>query len=100
MSESSLHECKNCGQPVGEKTKIVPVFINGDPKDGPEAWCPRCFVHIRAEREPERYRSGTFRAVYCHKCGQETLNTHDSYAMCGQCHCTAVNVLGPVPKAS
>lgn len=78
-SKTSLPECASCGCELGVEAGVLPFFVDDCAREPGEkvkheAFCPRCFVYIRAQKESERFRVGGFAAAKClGKCKLETV---------------------------
>jgi len=94
------HGCVNCHRQLGiaADPPIIPHFLQDDGKT--EAWCPVCFVKVRAHKETmhhggprfaadfhaKRLPQGMMRAIKCGnpKCGVECLaHGHTGCSQCG-----------------
>lgn len=88
------HTCVSCKRQLGISVGIIPHYIHdggGATKWGEgklEAWCPTCFVFVRAHRETMEHggprhaphwhddpslTQGMMRAIKCLSCGNESL---------------------------
>ncbi len=85
-TETSLPHCASCACDVGKEAGKIPFNCDdggGGAGSKHEAFCPRCFVHVRALREQDRFRPGMFAAVKCTACGLETVAI--GVVACGHC---------------
>ena len=80
-------ECVSCKAPTGDTPKRAPVHVDG------EAFCARCFVHVRAHKEPARFASWRYAALLCSRCGWESADF--GRGVCGQCGSRFILVLPP-----
>lgn len=96
FSKRSMTECKSCHDPVGGKPKVAPFRVDGGHSDY-ETFCPRCFVYVRAPKEPERFATGAYQAVHCVLCGWDSVTT--GVLRCGNCRGANVLVLPPKEAA-
>jgi len=85
-------ECKNCKTPLGDASKRAPAHVDDGHGGEREAFCPRCFVHVRAPLEPERYASDALTPLSCVACGWESVAI--GAPRCAQCWSTLVVALG------
>jgi hypothetical protein len=59
--------CKLCKRKVGAGESIIPFNLDG------VDYCPRCFRHRVAPTLGERFYAAKMYAIYCNRCGQESL---------------------------
>jgi ribosomal protein S27E len=86
--------CRCCSSAVGEAVKSQPTRVDG------ETWCARCFVWIRAHKEPNRFNSSYTVAVRCLKCGWHSVCFSAGVGMRATCgHCGWPGVL-PLPMTA
>jgi hypothetical protein len=63
-------ECCNCHRKVGDGPRRQPFFVDNGHK-GHDTWCPTCFFHVRAPKEPGRWKNIT--ALTCDSCKWESV---------------------------
>lgn len=76
-------DCRNCGREIGAEVKVQPTNVDG------EQFCPRCFVGVRMNMEPERFNASQTAAVRCQFCKFESVTQGarpGSGLRCGNCH--------------
>lgn len=97
-SATASPTCASCKREVGKEAGVIPFFCDdGGGGDGSkhEAFCPTCFVYVRALREQGRFAPGLFAAIHCARCGLDSVAIGEN--KCGQCRSLHVVVLPPVP---
>lgn len=95
-SATSLPQCASCKRLVGKEAGVIPFFCDdggGGAGSKHEAFCPQCFVYVRALREQGRFRPGMFAAVKCTACSLESVAIGE--LACGQCRSPRVIELPP-----
>lgn len=96
---TSLPQCASCKCDVGKEVGKIPFFCDdgAHTEDGVkhEAFCPTCFVYVRALREQKRFMPGMFVPIKCANCGLESVSVGTD--TCMQCRSARVIVLPPVP---
>lgn len=97
QTATSLSTCASCACDVGKEAKKVPFFVddggNAGEKSKTEAFCPACFVYVRAPKEPMRFRAGTFIPIRCKSCGLDSVSIGvDTCMQCGKPH---IDILAP-----
>lgn len=76
---TSLPTCAACKRELGAEVGVLPIFVDDCARTPGEqvkheAFCPRCFVYVRAPKEPERFKPGGHAAAKClGKCGHEQV---------------------------
>jgi hypothetical protein len=96
-SATSLPQCASCARDVGKEVGVIPFFCDdggGGAGSKHEAFCPQCFVYVRALRETHRFMPGTFVPIRCASCALESVSVGSD--TCGQCRSRSVVVLPPV----
>lgn len=83
--------CRCCKEPVGDKPKVAPFFVQTDDGLEPETHCPACFVYVRCPLEPLRFHQGHFIPVHCGSCGWDSVAVGRLH--CGQCGSRIVVIL-------
>lgn len=96
-SAATAVACANCKQPLGDAAKRAPVFVRDD-GGGQEAFCPRCFVGVRAPMEPRRFAVRSIASVQCSLCGWESVDF--GQGRCAQCGSRFIVVLPPARRVS
>jgi len=82
----------SCKQPIGDAPKRAAVYVT-DEAGGHEAWCPCCWVGVRAPMEPGRFAARHHAAVHCSLCGWESVDFGQH--RCGQCGSRFITALPP-----
>lgn len=83
---TSRPECASCKRELGKEAGCLPFFCDdggGGAGSKHEAFCPQCFVYVRALREQNRFRPGMFAAVSCSKCRCSSVAVGE--LRCGGC---------------
>jgi hypothetical protein len=82
--------CASCKCDLGA---VVPFSVNDGDGGKYESFCPRCFVYVRAPKEPHRFYQGGFTAVSCAGCDKQSVAV--GAVACGQCGSRSVVILPP-----
>src|SRR5690349_13700022 len=97
---ASRKHCRGCEQPFGAKT--LPVIAEAPDGTDEEVWCPRCFVYVRATKEPGRFYGA--RPIHCLDCDRQRMVRVSPAAMgpakCINCGSLQTVLLPPVTQAS
>lgn len=91
QTKTSLPECASCKRPVGKEVGVIPFFCDDGAKH--EAFCPQCFVYVRAVREGARFAAGTFLPICCATCSLQSVAIGAD--VCGQCRSRSIVVMPP-----
>lgn len=99
-SPTSAPTCASCKCEIGQAAGKIPFFVDDHANvDGEkakhEAFCPTCFVYVRAPREGGRWMQGYFIPIKCAGCGLTSVSI--GQVSCMQCGSGSVIALPPAP---